>query len=201
LGGGRYRRRTPVGQPQLKPAARQSLEQPHLERHRSSIEAVAQRAAPRGLHRLMVWFLGEWQAEVPSRLHKSGTWHDFVALTEERSSVGGSLLGTPQSAEGFRRYIEGSPFETDPDGRYVRPIHAAIGRLCGRQGHEGETHKLQPAPFMARFLFRLAMTGDLVQAGTSMGIPPQVQPIYGEQALYRLWKAYEVGPGAMERVA
>ena len=185
----------------MKPEGRRSLEQPHLSEHHRSIESVASRSAPRGVHRLMLWYLGEWQAEVPSQIHKADVWRDYISLTEERRAEGGSLLGTPQYAEGFRRYIEGSPFETDPDNRYVRPVHAAIARLCGRQGHEGLTPKLQQAPFMARFLFRLAVTADLVQAGTSMGIPVQVQPIYAEQALYRLWKAYEVGPGAMERVA
>jgi hypothetical protein len=144
----------------------------------------------------MVWFLKEWSSEIPDKLHKGDVWRDYVGLTEGRSGQGGSLLGTPQYADGFRRYIEGSPFETDPDGRYVRPVHAAIARMCGRQGFEGETAKLQQAPFMARFLFRLGHTGDLQRAAGSMGIPVQVQNVYGEQALYRLWKAYEVAPGA-----
>jgi hypothetical protein len=184
-----------------KTLARLSLEQPHLVDHRASVQAVAVRAAPRGLHRLMVWFLTEWAAEVPDRLHKGEVWRDYIGLTEERSSVGGSLLGTPASAEQFRRYIEGSPFETDADGRYARPMHAAIARICGRQGHEGETEKLQPAPFMARFLFRLGHCGDLARSAESMGIPVQVRHIYAEQALYRVWRAYEVGPGSVERIA
>lgn len=186
----------------MKSSARIGLEQPHLNDHRRSIEHVAQRAAPRGLHRLMLWFLEEWSAEIPDRLHKADVWRDYVKLgQEDRKAEGGSLLGTPNYADAFRTYVEGSPFATDLDNRYLRPVHAAIARLCGRQGHSGETHKLQPAPFMARFLFRLALTADLDIASSSMGIPPQVQPIYAEQALYRLWKAYEVGPGAMGRVA
>jgi hypothetical protein len=184
-----------------KPAARLTLEQPHLPEHRASIEAVASKAAPRGLHRLMSWFLGEWSAEVPDRIHKGEVWRDFVGLTEDRAGQGGSLLGTPQYAEGFRRYVEGSPFETDPDGRYTRPIHAAMARMAGRRGHEGPTEELQQAAFMARFLFRLAHTGDLERAASSMGIPSQVQHVYAEQALYRLWRSYEVAPGAMDRVA
>lgn len=184
-----------------KTIARLTLEQPHLADHRASIEAVATKAAPRGLHRLMVWFLAEWANEVPERIHKGEVWRDFVGLTEDRQGQGGSLLGTPQYAEAFRRYVEGSPFETDPDGRYTRPIHAAMSRIAGRRGHEGRTHELLPAPFMARFLFRLAHTADLEQAASSMGIPPQVQHVYAEQALVKLWRSYEVAPGAMDRVA
>lgn len=185
----------------MKSIARIQLEQPHLVAHRASISVVASKAAPRGLPKLLAWFLGEWANEVPDKLHKGDVWRDYVRLTEDRKGQGGSLLGTPQYADAFRSYIEGSPFATDPDGRYMRPIHAAMARLCGRGGHEGATHKLAPLPFMARFLFRLAMTGDLAVSAQSMGIPSQVQSVYAEQALYRLWRTYEVAPGAMERVA
>ena len=185
----------------MKTTARLTLEQPHLDEHRRSVTVVASKAAPRGLHQLLVWFLTEWANEVPSRIHKGDVWRDYVRLDEDRKAEGGSRLGSPQYAEDFRRYIEGSPFETDMDGRYARPIHAAIARICGRQGHAGPTEKLAPYPFMARFLFRLATTGDVVQACTSMGIPPQVQPVYAEQALYRLWRGYAVGPQALEGAA
>ena len=185
----------------MKSAARLTLEQPHLDEHRRSVSVVASKAAPRGLPALLAWFLREWAAEVPSRIHKGDVWRDYVRLDEDRKAEGGSRLGSPQYAEAFRRYIEGSPFETDMDGRYARPIHAAIARICGRQGHEGPTSKLAQYPFMARFLFRLATTGDLVQAGTSMGIPVQVLSVYAEQALYRLWRGYAVGPQAMGAVA
>lgn len=185
----------------MKPAARLTLEQPHLADHTRSVEQVARKAAPRGLPALLHWFLTEWAHEVPDRIHKGDVWRDYVGLMEDRKAEGGSRLGSPQYAEAFRRYLEGSPFETDQDGRYARPIHAAIARICGRQGHEGPTERLAPYPYMARFLFRLATTGDVAQACASMGIPPQVQPIYAEQALYRLWRGYAVGPQAMENVA
>ncbi len=185
----------------MKTTARLNLESPHLEHHRASIAVVAAKAVPRGLPKLMAWFIAEWANEVPDKLHKGDVWRDYIGLTEDRKGVGGSLLGTPAYADAFRGYIEGSPFATDPDGRYAKPIHAAMARLCGRQGHEGPTRKLLPAPFMARFLFRLAVTGSLSQAGDSMGIPSQVHHVYAEQALYRLWRTYEVAPGAMERVA
>ena len=181
--------------------SRQSLEQPHLVAHRASVSNVARRAVPKGRVALLRWFLAEWADEVPDRLHKDEVWRDYVASTENRSGQGGSLLGAPQYADAFRSYIEGSPFATDIDGRYVRPVHAAIALLCGRQGHEGPTHKLAPHPFMARFLFRLALTGSVEEAATSMGIPPQVMPVYAEQALYRLWRGYEVAPGAMSAIA
>jgi hypothetical protein len=149
----------------------------------------------------MLWFLEEWSDEVPATIHKGDVWRDYVGLTEDRTGQGGSLLGTPANSEAFRRYIEGSPFETDPDGRYTKPVHAALAKLCGRGGHWGVTKRLESRPFMARYLFRLGMTADRDFAAESMGIPPQVRDIYAEQALYRLWKAYEVGPGAMGRVA
>jgi hypothetical protein len=186
----------------MKTTARLNLEQPHLVEHRASIAASMGRGRqPKGPHQLMAWFLEEWQRELPSRTHKAEVWRDYVGFTEDRMGQGGSLLGTPAYAELFRRYIEGSPFETDPDGRYVRPIHAAIARLCGRRGHDGPTPKLDNGPFMARFLFRLAHSGDLGHSAASMGIPAQVQLIYAEQALYRLWRVYEVAPGAMGRAA
>lgn len=185
----------------MKTTARLNLEQPHLDDHRASIAIVAGKAAPRGLPKLLAWFLREWANEVPDRIHKGDVWRDYIGLTEDRQAVGGSLLGTPAYADAFRSYIEGSPFATDADGRYAKPIHAAMARLCGRQGHEGPTRKLAPLPFMARFLFRLAVSGDLTRAADSMGIPEQVHHVYAEQALYRLWRTYEVAPGAMERAA
>jgi hypothetical protein len=180
---------------------RLELEQPYAKEQRRAVEAAMRRAAPKGLHRLMSWFLEEWRNEIPDRLHKGGVWWDHISLTEDRHGEGGSLLGTPATADDFRSYIEGSPFATDADGRYVRPIHAAMARLCGRQGHEGATVELAPAPFMARFLFRLATTADLRWTSTSMGIPVQAAEVYGEQAIYRLWRVYEPSPGAVERVA
>lgn len=177
-----------------KTLGRVRLEQPHADDHRLSVERVARKAAPKGLAPLLHWFLTECANEVPERVHKGGVWRDYVGLTEDRRAEGGSVLGTPASAEGFRRYIEGSPFETDPDGRYIRPIHAAIARLCGRGGHEGQTTQLGQAPFMARFLFRLACSGSIGIASDSMGIPVQVHAVYAEQALYRLWRTYAVGP-------
>lgn len=185
----------------MKTTARLNLEQPHLDAHRASIEVTAAKAAPRGLPKLLAWFLTEWALEIPDRIHKGDVWRDYVRLTEDRKGQGGSLLGTPQTADDFRSYIEGSPFATDQDGRYVRPIHAGIARMCGRQGHSGPTFALHPYPFMARFLFRLACTGDLLVSSESMGIPPQVQHVYAEQALFRLWRTYEVAPGATSRIA
>lgn len=185
----------------MKSSARLALEQPHLTEHRASVATVAERAVPRGLPRLLAWFIGEWSSEVPERIHKGDVWRDYVRLDEDRKGQGGSLLGTPQYADEFRSYIEGSPFATDQDGRYVRPVHAAIARVCGRQGHEGPSHQLAPFPFMARFLFRLATTGDLAVSSESMGIPPQVQHVYAEQCLYRLWRTYEPAPGGTSRVA
>lgn len=168
--------------------------------HETSVRIVANRPQPKGLERLTRWFFGEWRDELPDEIHKHEEWRDYVVAGE---SAAGKVdgLGAPAYADDFRRYLENSPFETDPDGRYVRPVHAAMARMAGRGGFTGPTEKLAAAPFMARFLFRLATSADLTFAAASLGIPPQVTQVYAEQALFRLWSVYDSGPGVLRGAA
>lgn len=158
-------------------------------------------APPRGLDGLLRWFLAAWAEEVPDRLHTTGVWRDWGV-----DSVGGSRLGTPRTHDGFRAYIEGSPYETDHDVRldpdergavYVRPVHAALARMVGPNGGGPLTPKLGVWPFMGRFLFALACSGgDWRGTALRWGIPPQAAPLYAEKALERLWGRYEREPEA-----
>lgn len=176
--------------------ARALLERPYQRAHEASLGLVAQAAIPRGLRRLLTWFLAEWAREVPDEIHTAGVWRDYVRVDEDRRAEGGSLLGSPRDAEPFRRYLQGSPFETDEDGSFVRPMHAAIARLAGHGGHDGPLRALAPLPFMARFLFRLALSGgDVEWAAATMGIPAQVMPYYTEAALYQLRRRHRVASG------
>jgi hypothetical protein len=132
-----------------------------------------------------------------------GVWRDQVTGDERDhgvNAVGGSLLGTPRTADPFRSYIEDSPFSTevaeyeghkDRDGHYRYPMRAAIARLAGRGPDTDER------PFMARALFRTALRdGDWDGAAASMGILAPVRRTYIEAALWRLWRLYRVEPEA-----
>ena len=165
------------------------------ERHAAEHEASLRRAMdsgrpPRGLVHLVRWYALGWDAEMPDELHGSGVWIGRQQVNPDgtprwpRELTGGSALGSPNFADGFRRLLENSPYETDPDGYYLRPMRAAIARLAGRSDGTNSS-------FMARYLFAVACA-DFDWAGVSsrIGIPPQVAPIYTQTALERLWVRY-----------
>lgn len=152
---------------------------------------------------LLGWFLEQFRAELPEKIHSADVWRDRVSEDEERNgirAVGGSLLGSPRTHDAFRRYIEDSPFATevaeyeghkDTQGHYAFPLRAALARLGGR----GPDH--DPYPFMARVLYRTALRdGDYDGACASMGICEPVRRVYIEEALRRLWTKYEIEPPA-----
>lgn len=146
---------------------------------RASIESRMDRAQPKGLAQLMAWFLAEWAAEVPDTLHVPGVWRDYVRWDEDRSSVGGSLLGSPAMHGAFRSYTENSDRQLDPDGNVARPIHRSLMVMAGRTS--------SGRPFMARFLFRLACSGgDLSAVAARLGWPDEAARDYAEAALFRL---------------
>jgi len=166
--------------------------------HRASL---ARKAAPP--KNLLAWFLEQYRAEMPERLHAADVWRDRISEGEARSgvrAVGGSLLGSPRVHDTFRRYIEDSPFATevaefegskDRTGHYAFPLRAALARLSGR-GRDTD-----PYPFMARVLYRTALRdGDYDAACASMGICEPVRRVYIEEALRRLWARYEIEPPA-----
>jgi hypothetical protein len=177
---------------------RQYRDTPYHVEHRASLTRKAQ--PPKNL---LAWFLEQFRAEMPEKIHASDVWRDRVTEDEAKNgiqAVGGSLLGTPRTNDTFRRYIEDSPFATevaeyegskDRNGHYAFPLRAAMARLAGR-GRDTD-----PYPFMARVLHRTALRdGDYEGACASMGIPAPVRLIYVEEALRRLWAKYEVEPPA-----
>lgn len=169
---------------------RAMLDRPYRMDYEASIRRKM--AQPKGLSALLAWYLAEWSREVPVRIHTQGVWRDYAAATEDRHAEGGSLLGSPRLAEPFRRYIENSPFQLDQDGAYARPVHAAIARLAGYGGHAGTWDELGDRPFMARFLFRLALAAGDLDAPMVLppGTPPQMVRCYAEAALYALWRRW-----------
>lgn len=178
--------------------ARERLERPYSPENRASIRRKA--IKPKDL---LGWFLVGFRAEIPERLHASGVWRDYVRQDEDRRGEGGSLLGTPRTADAFRAYLEDDPEDatemarltdagvTVVDAAYRMPMRAAMQRLAGR----GKA--TDPYPFMARALFRTAsMDGDWDAACQSMGIVQPVRWPYILCALERLWDRYLDEPPA-----
>lgn len=169
-----------------------------------SAEAAASKARKMARPKdLLRWFLEGYRAELPDRLHTRGVWRDRVSSSEAENgigAVGGSLLGTPRTADPFRAYIDDSPFalETaeyeghkDIRSHYRTPMRAALARLSGRGADT------DPYPFMARVLFRTALRdGDWDSACASLGIIEPVRKPYIEAALHRLFDRYHEEPPA-----
>jgi hypothetical protein len=152
---------------------------------------------------LLVWYLGEFRAEVPDAIHSGGTWRDRKRRgdRDDYQPVGGSLLGSPRAAAAFETFIEDSPFacevaeyegHKDPVSHYIRPLRAAMASMAGRGDPE-----VEPSAFMARTLYRTALLdGDWTYACASMGIVEPVARVYIEVALQRLWSRYAIEPPA-----
>lgn len=138
---------------------------------------------PKGLNGLLRWYAEGWDAEVPTTLHKAETWYgrdrDGNGQTWPAELTGGSHLGTRAHTESFRRYIEEAESQCDPDGYYVRPMHAALSRL-GRRW-----------PLTARALFAVAQSGFDWRGVAERGHwPEEMFCLFAEQALARLWTEY-----------
>jgi hypothetical protein len=143
---------------------------------------------------LLAWFLKEYREEMPENIHSAGVWRD-----RGLHAVGGSLLGSPRTAEGFRRLTEASPFTTDVAeyeghkdraNHYAFPLRAALARLQGRESAD------KPWGFMAATLITTARCdGDWDRALSSLGVnPPAVRRAYLELALRQLYERYEPEP-------
>ena len=150
-----------------------------LSPHRRDFDASMDRRAgqgvmPKGLSGLLRWYSEGWDAEVPMALHKSDVWRDHGTHAE-----GGSRLGSPAHADPFRRYMELMPSQTDEDGWYALPMHAALARLAGRW------------PLTARTLFAVAQGGyDWRGVAERMHYAAEVFVLFLEQALSRLWQEH-----------
>jgi hypothetical protein len=194
--------------------ARARLARPHAGEHAASIRRRATK--PRDL---LGWFLSGFRAEIPEQIHASGVFVGTPArrgeslasldprtgavLSTARDLVGGSLIGTPRTADPFRAYLEGDPRDETELARLTEagttmaetafrfPMRAALAALAGRGADT------DPYPFMARMLFRTAsMDGDWSAAGRSMGIIEPVRWPYLVGALERLWDRYDDEPPA-----
>lgn len=172
--------------------ARSDLVSPHRDEHDKSLERrMSGGVMPKGLQPLLEWFLRTWAEEVPVRLHTSGQERQRPGhivrgnLEVIDDPGGGDRTGAPRIADEWRRYVENSDKETDVDGSFVRPMHAALTMLAGRS-RDGSY------PFMARFLTAVALAnGDFEFVCRNYGIRREISSVYTEEALRRLWIRYD----------
>ena len=153
-------------------ASRSDRRAPYARDHDRSVEAGMGRGLPpKGLSALLRWFSAGWAAEAPTALHRRELWRDHGTQAE-----GGSLLGTHAWTDQARRYMENAAGETDQDGRYARPMHAAIDRMRRRW------------PLTARTLFALGQEGCDWQAIAERGHwEAEMFRVYVEAALGMCW--------------
>jgi hypothetical protein len=153
---------------------------------------------PKGVGAYVNWLLTEWANELPDRMHEHAVWRGYASTNETppKDHLGGSLSGSPAWTDPFRRYMENSPRELDRDGYFVRPLHAALGELAGRGPAYADK------PFMARFCLALACAGgDWRGVCDRIHIPVQVQEVWTESALARLWGHWRESPDEMRGTA
>lgn len=160
---------------QSKQDRRRALETPYSNDHERSLEArMGKGVQPRNLDALVAWFRGVIDDETPVSLHKPGVWRDHGEHAE-----GGSHLGAPAISDAFRRFIEGVPWQTDPDGYYVLPFRSALSRISRRW------------PMTARHLYRLALVdGDWRRHADNVAWQREEMELYIAQALRMLWREY-----------
>lgn len=158
-----------------KPKGRHELEAPYQGDHdRSKLSAMVKAAPPKGLGPLVTWFRDVIADESPITLHKGGVWRDHG-----QDAAGGSKLGAPAISDAFRRFIEGVPWQTDPDGYYVLPFRAALARISRRW------------PMTARHLYRLALVdGDWRRHADNVAWQHEEMELYIGEALRMLWREY-----------
>ncbi len=154
---------------------RHALETPYAHDHERSLEGRMRKGAqPRGIDALVRWFREVIAEEAPVAIHKGGVWRDHGA-----DAQGGSKLGAPAISDAFRRFIEGVPWQTDPDGYYVMPFRSALSRVSRRW------------PMTARHLYRLALVdGDWRRHADNVAWQHEEMELYIESALRMLWREY-----------
>lgn len=148
---------------------------PYQREHERSLEArMGKGAMPKGIDALVAWFREVIAAEAPVAIHKGGVWRDHGEHAE-----GGSHLGSPAISDSFRRFIEGVPWQTDPDGYYVMPFRAALSRMSRRW------------PMAARHLYRLALVdGDWRRHADNVAWQREEMELYIAEALRMLWREH-----------
>jgi hypothetical protein len=100
--------------------ARELRDRPFAGENRASV--ARQMIQPKGYEALLRWFIEGFRAEMPEALHAAGVWRarkpsvDADGRPREvvpGEHMGGSLLGAPRLADGFRSLLEDSPFATE----------------------------------------------------------------------------------------
>ena len=176
--------------------ARQFRAAPYIADHDASIAEIARKGQrPKGFGPLLTWFSEVWAAELPERLHARGVCRDRLSKREADDGaqpVGGSLLGSPNLADPFRRLMENSPFETElavldnresMERHYVRPCHAAVARIALRY------------PLSARWLAALAFSEfDWQSLAARRRWSEEETRFYLERVLDLLWSEFEEAP-------
>lgn len=162
--------------------AREALDRPYAADHAASVASAMEGGKmPKSLPGLLRWYEMAWWEEIPDRLHKREVWADHPDRREQREgykAVGGSLIGTHAYAESFRRYLENAASETDEDGYFTRPLHAAMAQMS-REGR----------PLMARALFAVAQAGfDWGVIADRGGWAREMFGDYLHRALTLLWR-------------
>lgn len=147
---------------------------------------------PRGLYELLRWYEAAVLAEIPMVLHKREVWHDHDAKGQ-----GGSALGAKAWADEFRRYLEGSPFGTDADGLYERPVMAALAKMEGRGRETVTAWRIGPdLPRPAEGAILAAFLRDVARNAFSYSEPADrwgfgvIAATVTQAALERLWRCY-----------
>ena len=150
-------------------------EAPHKAQQQASMERrMSKGIMPATLGQLLRWYAEGWDAEVPTSIHKSDVWRDHGIHAE-----GGSKLGSLAYRDPFRRYLEDIASQTDEDGWFTLPMHAALERL-GRRW-----------PFGARTLFAVAQSGyDWRGVAERLHYADEFMHRYLQQALEDLWTEY-----------
>ena len=164
--------------------ARRQIETPYaLDHERSLARRMTAGVMPKDLPGLLRWYEAQWSMETPDRLHVHAVWRDFVTQHEAANglqSVGGSDSGAPAYAEPFRKRLENSPSEIDPDGYYMRPLASALARIARDR-----------KPLMARTLLSVAMAGFDWRAVADRGSwAHEMFEVYIREALIRLWREH-----------
>lgn len=162
---------------------RAALETPFAREHEES-QALRMETGvmPKDLPGLLRWFEAQVEAELPARLHLHAVWRDRVTRAEAEEGVqpvGASDTGAPALAEPFRKQLENSPWETDQDGYYMRPVASAIARIGRRK------------PLLARHLTLLAAAGfDWRRRADALGWAHEEYELFITEVLIRLWREH-----------
>lgn len=164
----------------LNAAANAAKERRYSAEHDASTERAMDRGRmPRTLAGLLRWYAAGWEDEVPDRLHKSEVYFSRPDPNDASAPVGGSKLGTKAHTDPFRRYLENVPSETDEDGWYVRPMHAALVRLSRRY------------PMAGRHLFAVSQAGyDWRGVALRRHWTDEEYALFLMQVLAQLWMEY-----------